>query len=302
MHSTALRYFLAVAKAGSIRHASENLHVAGSAVSRQIQKLEEELGVALFERTPKGLRLTPAGTATARHAQETLNQFELLQSELGAQRGLQTGAVRVAALDSLFVHLLPAQVLAFKAKHPRVNFHLASGAPSTVLELVAGGDVDIGITFDTPRPVDLQFMGGVEMPLMAMVASGHPLASAKNTTLAECAQFDLLLAFETEPIRTQIEMELSVLDRIGRVSVRSNSSVLLRSLIKSGAGVGFLTRLDILDELEDGSIVSIPLRESRLGSLRLGLLVPRSRQLTQATKTMIECLREGLTALASAVA
>jgi DNA-binding transcriptional LysR family regulator len=290
MHAAVLRYLLAVARSGSVRRASEELHVAGSAISRQIQKLEEELGTPLFERTPKGLRLTPAGETTLRHAGDTLENFDLLKSELGAQRGQQTGVVRIVALDSLFAQLLPEAALSFHHAHPGVDFHLLSGSPSVVSSRVAEGEADIGITFNLPHPEDLQFIADVPMPLMAMIAPPHPLASASATTLSECAQYDLLLAFETEPIRTQIEMELSVLNRIGRILVRSNNSVLLRSLIASGAGVGFLTRLDVAEEIQQGSIVPVPLKDTRLEGLRLGLLVPKRRQLTHATRTMIEHL------------
>ncbi|MCB1549921.1 MAG: LysR family transcriptional regulator, partial [Hyphomicrobiaceae bacterium] len=103
MHAAVLRYFAAVARAGSIRKASEELHVATSAVSRQIQKLEDELGTPLFERLPKGLKLTRAGSLVLRHAELTLEEFDLLKGELGSLKGIKTGHVRIVALDSLLV-------------------------------------------------------------------------------------------------------------------------------------------------------------------------------------------------------
>ena len=89
MHAAILRYFSVVARSGSIRKASEELHVATSALSRQIQKLEDELGTPLFERLPKGLRLTRAGEAVLEHADRTLQEFEVLRGELGALKGVQ---------------------------------------------------------------------------------------------------------------------------------------------------------------------------------------------------------------------
>lgn len=80
MHASILKYFTEVARSGSIRKASEELHVATSAVSRQIKKLEDELGTPLFERFSDGLRLTSAGEIVLRHAKETLQDFEVMKS------------------------------------------------------------------------------------------------------------------------------------------------------------------------------------------------------------------------------
>lgn len=297
MHAAVLRYFVVVARAGSIRKASEELHVATSAVSRQIQKLEDELGTPLFERLPNGLRLTQAGVATLRHAKATLEEFDLLKSELGALKGRKTGLVRVASLDSLLVQFLPEQVLAFHRAHPGVDFRVQSGVHNRIATLVAEGEADIGITFSLARPEDTEFICDVPMPLMAMVAADHPLACLPAVTLSECAQYNLLLQLDTEPIRSLIEVELSVLERTGRTLVWSNNLMMLKPLVLAGAGVAFYTPLGMTDEIQSGRIVGVPLRGTRLGGLRLGLLVPRRRQLTHAAEAMVEMLGAALAGL-----
>lgn len=294
MHAAVLRYFVAVARAGSIRKASEELHVASSAVSRQIQKIEEELGTPLFERLPNGLRLTEAGKATLRHAKATLHDFELLTSELGSLKGKKTGLVSIAALDSLFVRFLPEQIREFHKLHPAVNFRVHSGVQSRIATMVAEGEVDIGITFDLPHPEDTQFIADVPMPLMAMVSANHPLARLPSVSLSECAQYNLLLQVDTEPLRSMIEVELSSLERSGRALVTSNNLMLLRPLIEAGVGVAFYTPLGMADQIRSGTIVGVPLKASRLGGMRLGLLVPRRRQLSQAAEAVAAQLAKAL--------
>lgn len=300
MHAAILRYFVAVARAGSIRKASEELHVATSAVSRQIQKLEDELGTPLFERLPNGLRLTQAGVATLKHAKATLHDFDLLKGELGQLQGKKTGLVRIASLDSLFVRILPKEILAFHRAHPGVDFRVQSGVHNRIATLVAEGEVDIGITFNLAHPEDVEFICDVPMPLMAMVAAEHPLARQATVTLSECAQYNLLLQLDTEPIRSLIEVELSVLDRTGRTLVRSNNLMMLKPLIIAGAGVAFYTPLGMMDEIEAGLIKAVPLKGSRLGGLRFGLLVPRRRQLTHAAEAMVAHLGGALGAVSQA--
>jgi len=290
MHAAVLRYLVAVARAGSIRKASEELHVASSAVSRQIQKIEEELGTPLFERLPNGLRLTPAGLAAMRHAQTTLHDFDLLRSELGQMKGKKTGLVRIASLDSLFVHLLPDRIAAFHRQHPSVDFRVQSGVHNRVATLVAEGEADIGITFNLAHPEDTKFISDVSMPIMAMVAASHPLAEEKSVTLSQCAQYNMLLQLDTEPIRSLIEVELSVLDRLGRTLVRSNNLMMLKPLILAGLGVAFYTQLGMAREIAEGSIVPIPLEGTRLGGIRMGLLIPRRRKLSTAAEAMVEML------------
>jgi DNA-binding transcriptional LysR family regulator len=300
MHAAVLRYFVAVARAGSIRKASEELHVASSAVSRQIQKIEEELGTPLFERLPNGLRLTQAGKMTLRHAKATLHDFELLTSELGALKGKKTGLVSIAALDSLFVRFLPEQIKEFHKLHPAVNFRVHSGVQSRIATMVAEGEIDIGITFNLPHPEDTQFIADIPMPLMAMVSAHHPLARLPAVSLSECAQYNLLLQVDTEPLRSLIEVELSSLERTGRTLVTSNNLMLLRPMIEAGVGVAFYTPLGMADQMKSGTIVGVPLNGSRLGGMRLGLLVPRRRQLTQAAEAVAEQLGEALGQLSQA--
>lgn len=300
MHAAVLRYFVAVARAGSIRKASEELHVASSAVSRQIQKIEDELGTLLFERLPNGLRLTQAGKATLRHAKATLHDFELLTGELGALKGKKTGLVSIAALDSLFVRFLPDQIKQFHKLHPAVNFRVHSGVQSRIATMVAEGEIDIGITFNLPHPEDTRFVADIPMPLMAMVSADHPLARRPSVSLNECAQYNLLLQVDTEPLRSMIEVELSSLERTGRALVTSNNLMLLRPLIEAGVGVAFYTPLGMADQMRSGTIVGVPLEGSRLGGMRLGLLVPRRRQLSQAAEAVTAQLGKALGQLSDA--
>lgn len=288
MHAAVLRYFATVARSGSMRAASEELNVASSAVSRQIQKLEHELGVELFERLPKGLRLTKAGAVALKHARATLDEFDMLKSELAAMSGNKSGLVRIASLDSLFVDFLPRQIIAFHKRHPGVDFRIQSGVHARIASLVAEGEADIGITFDLAHPEDTRFIHDIPMPLMAMVAADHPLAKRSAVTISECSQYNLLLQLDTEPIRSLIEVELSVLERTGRVLAASNNLLILRAMVMAGLGVAFYSPLGMMRQIREGSLVAVPLRGTRLGGLRMGLLVPRNRRLIHAAQATID--------------
>lgn len=296
MHAAVLRYFVAVARAGSIRKASEELHVASSAVSRQIQKIEDELGTPLFERLPNGLRLTRAGEIALRHARDTLHQFDIMRGELGDLKGKKTGRVHVACLDSLSVQFLPERVMTFHRLHPAIDLRIRNDNYSQIFGFVADGDVDVGITFDLARPEDIRRVAGVPMPLMAMVARGHPLAKQKSVTLQECAQFNLLLQLDNEVMSSMISIELAALDRTGRTLVATNNQMMLKPLILAGVGVAFFTPMGLLNELREGSVVALPIAGSRLQELEISVMVPRNRPLTGATQAFVDFIAAELVA------
>lgn len=296
MHAAVLRYFVAVARAGSIRKASEELHVASSAVSRQIQKIEDELGTPLFERLPSGLRLTRAGEIALRHARETLHQFDIMRGELGDLKGKKTGRVHVACLDSLSVQFLPERVMMFHRLHPAIDLRIRNDNYSQIFGFVADGDVDVGITFDLARPEDIRRVAGVPMPLMAMVSRSHPLAKSKSVTLQECAQFNLLLQLDNEVMSSMISIELAALDRTGRTLVATNNQMMLKPLILAGVGVAFFTPIGLLNELRDGSVVALPIAGSRLQELEISVMVPRNRPLTGATQAFVDFIAAELVA------
>jgi len=290
MHASILKYFAEVARSGSIRKASEELHVATSAVSRQIRKLEDELGTPLFERFSDGLRLTAAGKVVLRHAKETIQQYEIMKSDLGDLQGKRTGRVHIACLDSLAVQFMPEFVAGFHRRNPAVDFRIRADNFNNIFHFVAEGDCDIGVTFDLARPHDIKLVHGVQMPLMAIVAKHHPLARQKTVTLQECAQFNLLLQLDNEVMSSMIAVELASLDRVGRTFVATNNQMMLKPLILSGEGVAFFTPLGLFKEMTAGDVVALPIAGSRLQNMEVGIVAPRNRQLTHATEAVIEAM------------
>src|SRR5258708_15492753 len=130
MHAAVLRYLDHVARQGSIRKAAETLSVASSAVNRQILRLEDEIGVPLFERSRSGVRPTAAGELLLRHVRETQNEFQRARAEIASLGGSVSGNVRVISLESVVARVLPQSVAAMAARHPRVHFTILTVHPS----------------------------------------------------------------------------------------------------------------------------------------------------------------------------
>lgn len=301
MHAVALRYFEAVARAGSVRQASERLNVAASAIDRQILRLEEELGVQLYERLPRGMRLTAAGELLLRHVRETLHDFARLRGEIDQIKGIRSGTVRIACLDSLMLHFIPDAIGTFHRSHPAVSMSVSSGTHGFVAQRVADAEADIGITFTLKTAPDLQYLEDVPMPIMAMVARGHPLAGRKVISVDDCMPFPLLLQEDTQPIRSLIDIELHALQKLKPPIVVSNSMLALKPLIVAGIGIAFYTPIGFIDELARGDIVAVPLKVEPFQQLRVGLMFHRRRKPTPAAAAAVDLLRKRLKTLSAEV-
>src|SRR5262249_29461031 len=149
-----LIYVDAVARHGSIRKAPAALNVASSALNRQILDLEMDLGSALFERLPRGLRATAAGELFLTYARKQISELKAVQSEIEQLRGLVRGQVGVAAVESVASELLPSTITQYQAAHPKVRFNVRIGALGELVSALVADQVDLILTHHTPPKKD----------------------------------------------------------------------------------------------------------------------------------------------------
>src|SRR5580698_7958182 len=138
-----LTYVDAVARHGSIRKAADALNVASSALNRQILDLEWDLGSALFERLPRGVRLTAAGEVFLAYARQAMSELKAVESRVEQLRGMVRGQVSVAAVESVAGELLPTAISQFQATHPNVRFIVRIGGPEELVSALGADQVDL---------------------------------------------------------------------------------------------------------------------------------------------------------------
>ncbi|BCQ26259.1 LysR family transcriptional regulator [Caballeronia sp. NK8] len=288
MHANVLKYFVEVARCGSIRKAAQNLYVASSAVNRQILKLESEMGTELFDRLPNGIRLNAAGERVLQHIRGTLNDFHLMRSELDELKGERKGHVSVVAMDSLFVDFLPATVEDFSDAYPAVTYSIAAVPPHDVPPRVLSGEYDVGITYITKLPAGLDVVTEVPLPPGVVMASSHPLAKRERVTFDECRHHAFLRLEGRSPIQGVMSNDFPPFWESLQPSVTCNSTTLLKRLIASGRGISFFSKLAFLDELTRGDVVWRPIDDENINALTVGIIVPSQRALPHVTDEFIE--------------
>jgi DNA-binding transcriptional LysR family regulator len=302
MHASILKYFIEVASCGSVRKASERLFVAASAVNRQIHKLEDELGVELFDRLPNGLRLNPAGERLLKHAQETLHQFQVMRTEIDALKGERTGHVKVAAMDSFFEDLLPAMVEEFTQLFPAVTYTITSTQPMEVPQLVMSGQADVGLSFVSRLPGGVSAVALANLPIGIVMPPGHPLANCQRVALAECAGFPFLRSSSHPVISASLSPEFATFWDGMEPAATCNSTPLLKRLIMAGKGISCFSKIAFIEELKRGDLLWRPFELPVLNQLQVGIVVPSQRVLPHVTQNFVGRMARRLAQLESTAA
>lgn len=194
-HLRLLRYVDEVARVGSIRQAAERLHVAPSAVNRRIQDIEEELGTPIFERLPRGMRLTAAGELFVRYIRGRAAELAHVRSEIEELQGLRRGKVQVVASQALAPRFLPEVIRDFRQTHPLVAFDVRIGDHVQAAAALRGFETDLALVFNLAPEADIERASVVEQRLMAIMHADHPLArgGAPALRLRDCVDYPVIL-------------------------------------------------------------------------------------------------------------
>ncbi|MBP7566524.1 MAG: LysR family transcriptional regulator [Burkholderiaceae bacterium] len=278
-------YVDAIARAGSIRKAAETVHVAASALNRQLRELEESLGVELFERLPRGMRPTGAGEMLLAHIRDQKRDFDLLRWRLEEMRGLRRAHVRISAHESATRDLLSNAVVRFRESHPKVSFTVVNGTTERTFHELLEDESELGLLFHPPANAMLTRLDEVTAPLQAVMSRRHPLADRRHLWLSDCLAHPYVLTYPGNPTAGSRVLIEALAQRAGMTlspSLESNSFELMARFAQSGNGIFFQIAAGVQAEVERGDLVAIPLRDPVLASARLVLLARRGRTLSVA--------------------
>ncbi len=272
-HQPSLIYFNAVATHLSIREAARRLNIASSAVTRQVAQLEDALGIELFLREKRRLRLSPAGEILFRHSRRLAAPMEAAVSEIELLRGVRAGSVRIATAESVGLSFLPQLISDFGKRYPRLNLDVSIISSTEVVERLVEERIDIGFGFiaKPPRQVDVAFRRDVSIG--AVMAPGHPLAGVRNLTMAQCLEHPLAVGKPEISIREVIEPFLHSPANITPPLVEVNSIRLLVELALGGHYASIMTPIGAQNEIAAGRLVFRPLQDGGLPTNRFGILV-----------------------------
>lgn len=293
MLTTTLRFFLSVSEHGSIRLASERLNISQSAISRRIQALEEEVGAVLFERSARGVVLTAHGELLVATVRQVANAASELSQEIEALRQVETGHVRIAAIESVLPDLLPDVLERYSESHPKITFDVTITTSPTVVALVKSGEADIGVTFLMGKHSEIRSLFKSREPLLAVFHSAHALASQTVVSVADVNRFPTAMPAPSGGIRTVYDDVCRKAGFEPRPAMETNSLELLHNFAISGSGVSILLRHTVQTSIETGVLKARRFQEANLQGW-LEIIALRGRPLPPAAQLFNTMLQEAI--------
>jgi LysR family transcriptional regulator, cyn operon transcriptional activator len=196
-----LRYFLAVAEAGSFSRAADRLGISQPSVSQQMRDLEAGLRVSLFQRRGKRILLTSTGVIFQEHARAILRQLENFLQEVASEPGQLRGALHVGVVPILNVALMPDLLGLFAAKHPGISLTVEEISSTEIETALEEGRMDVGLGFLTRHSPNLRYERLCTDEFALIVASNHPWRNRRVIQFSELHQQRLLQLFDTFVMR-----------------------------------------------------------------------------------------------------
>ncbi len=256
-----LRYVVAVAETANFTRAAQRCHVVQSALSHQIKRLEHELGVSLFARTSRRVRLTAAGEAFLPAARQCLEAADRAAAQAVATVGEVRGRLDVGVIPSVAAVDVPAALRELCTRHPGVRVGLRAGASDDLVADVAAGRLDVAFLGLPPgrRPTGVGSHELARDRLVAVLARDHPLAGARRLSLADLAVAPFVDFPYGTAARAQTDQAFARAGLGRDVAFEVTDVALLVQVIRSGLAVGFLpvTYLPRATDLADLATVPV---------------------------------------------
>jgi DNA-binding transcriptional LysR family regulator len=238
-----LIYFEAVARLQHVSRAAVELAIAQPALSRQIRDLEEELGVELFERVGRNVRLTEAGEALLAHARTILAQVEAAQAEMRERVGLKRGRAAIGAPPTVGTRLLPRILAQFNQRYPGLELRVSEGGTGTMLKLLEEGRVDLAVVTLPVAHEALDITPLFTEDLIIVVAPTHPRAAHGSVAFAELAEEPFLLYPEGYGMREATLAACARAEFTPRIVLDGGEMDMVLRLAEAGLGIALMPRL-----------------------------------------------------------
>ena len=305
-HLRILRYVDEVARTGSIRKAADHLNVTASAVNRRIMDLEEELGAALFERRPRGVRLTAAGEVFVHYLREQEGGVERMKSQIEDLKGLRRGTVRIACSQALALDFLPREIAEFRKRHPLVAFDVKVLDHEQAMAALAAYEVDLVLVFRPPFMPNFQPLMSLEQRLVAVMSVDHPLAGRRTIRLRDCAAHPVALPERSIGGRQLLDEVSARSGLTFKLAAESNSFEMLRGLVTHANLISFQIRIGTLPESNKLGLVArdiddrdVPRANLVLGQLRARNLPIPAAVFAEKLMRVLEGMRSGAPRMAN---
>ena len=289
MNNNVLKYlaFVKTVDTGSFTRAADSLHYAQSSISKMIADLEKEWGIALLERSKKGVSLTSSGKEILPYARKIVSDFEEIQQKIHAMHGIQSGIVRIGTFSSVAINWLPEVFAKFQEDYPGIDYEMLLGDYDEVGAWIDEGRVDCGF-LRLPVNGNFDVISLKQDEYKAVLPTDHPLAKKTLLDYKDLDEQPFLLLEHGG--KTEVSDLLEKNHAHPNIRFTTWEDYAIMAMVERGLGIGVLPDM-ILKRIP----YRIAIRSFRTPYYReIGLAMKDRTKLTPATQMFIEYLREAL--------
>ncbi len=281
-----LETFLEVARLSSFSRAAEKRFRTQPAISSQIRLLEEEVGAKLLDRSGGKVSITASGKLFQKYAEETLEARKAVLLAIAETERVPRGEIIVGANEGTCLHILPEVFAEFKKQYPDVSVNISRCDYAKILESVIDNSVDFGVISLPVNDIRLTVVLIHRDELVIIAPPQHALAKMKSATVAEVAKFPLVMP-KAGHTRDALEDLFHERKLKPRITMELDSSELLKRFIAADAGVGFIARSNVLEDVRANALVAIPLSDAQIRR-DLALVFRKDKALSRAALAFID--------------
>jgi DNA-binding transcriptional LysR family regulator len=277
-HLQPLEYFNAIVAAGSIRKAAETLSITSTALNRRLLAIEEELGVDLFERVPKGVQLSAAGEILLLHIREQIADMARVKSQISDLKGERRGHVAIACSQAILTSFLPVEISKYRSQHPFVTFSVQVRDRAAAEDALLDRSADLALVFEPVQLADFQTLLAVKQSVWVLMPKDHPLAHKPILRMRECLRFPVGLPTKQYGVRHILEASARRISLNLAPVVESDSFDYLRYQAAEEGIITFQIEIGLPLNLESIGLVACKLDERDVpdGMLYVGQLKGRT--------------------------
>jgi DNA-binding transcriptional LysR family regulator len=281
-----LETFIEVARLSSFSRAAEKRFRTQPAISSQIRSLEEEVGAKLLDRSGGKVSVTAPGKLFMKFAEELLESRKSVITAIAETERVPRGGIVVGANEGTCLHILPEVFAEFKKQYPDVNVSITRSDYAKILESVIDNSVDFGVVSLPVTDTRLTVVLIHRDELVIITPPKHPLAKMKSATMAEAAAFPLIVP-KGGHTRDALENLFYERKLKPRYTMELDSSELLKRFVAADAGIGFIARSNVLEDVRASALVTIPISDVTIRR-DLALVFRKDKALSRAALAFID--------------
>lgn len=284
-----LRALLAVAETGSVTRAADVLHIVQPAVSRQLKLLEEDVGIALFERGRYGMELTESGEILAEHARRALLELDRARAEIQPSDARISGVVTIGLLPSTADLLAGPLLTSVKARHPSVSLRVSVGYAGHLRDWLESGEIDATLLYNPKATPTIQVQPLLGESLCVVGPRSSDLSPDRPLTLADIATWPMVLPSAPHGIRNMLEQARPGAGATLDVVAETNAMSVQKSLVARGHGFTILPSIAVTEDIARDELRAAPLSDPGL-QRTIVLALPNTRRIAAAVRAVTALL------------